>query len=281
MIPTPEGARMTRSGKIKTKVASLSGVWCVVVAVVLVLVSIYTFARMDFGNVNMLDAVQHAFRNLGIMALEPRLDGHFEVADIVEGLFVTVSLAALTTLGGTVMALVLGLLAANNLSNRVLSNVLKTVMALIRAVPTILWVLIFTVATGLGSEACVVGMMFHTVAFLTKAFSEAFEEVDGGVMEALRATGATWWQVVMHGVFPEKLNEILSWIFIRFESNFVNAVVVGAIAGAGGIGYQLYLTANFYFDMHEVGFITYLCLAVSVVLEIVATRLRHRFIVQR
>ena len=62
--------------------------------------------------------------------------------------------------------------------------------------------------------------------------------------------------------------------------NFVNAVAVGAVAGAGGIGYQLFLAGSFYYNIHEVGLIVYLCLAVAVVLEVAATQLRKRYIVQ-
>ncbi|MFR1640153.1 MAG: PhnE/PtxC family ABC transporter permease [Eggerthellaceae bacterium] len=104
--------------------------------------------------------------------------------------------------------------------------------------------------------------------------------MDAGVLEALRASGASWWQVVFQGVVPEKVNEMLSWTFIRFEINFVNAVAVGAVAGAGGIGYQLFLAGSFYYNIHEVGLIVYLCLAVAVVLEVAATKLRKRYIVQ-
>lgn len=50
---------------------------------------------------------------------------------------------------------------------------------------------------------------------------------------------------------------------------------------SNGIGYQLYLAANFYFSMHAVGLITYMCLAVSVVLEIAATCLRKRYAVSK
>lgn len=167
-----------------------------------------------------------------------------------------------------------------NLSNRVASNAIKAVMSLFRAVPTILWVLIFTVAIGLGPEAAVAGLLFHGIAYLTKAYSESFEEVDPGVVEALRASGASWWQVVFSAVVPEKLSEILSWTFIRFEINFVNVVAVGAVAGAGGIGYQLFLAGSFYYDIHEVGLIVYFCFAVAVALELLSTQLRKRLIVQ-
>nr|WP_253904889.1 ABC transporter permease subunit [Adlercreutzia sp. ZJ473] len=213
--------------------------------------------------------------------LTPGLSGHFTLVDVVEGLFVSLALALLTTLIGAVIAFVLGLLASSNLSNRAVSNVIKALMSVARAVPTILWVLVFSVAIGLGPEAAVTGLLFHSVAYLVKAYSESFEEVDPGVIEALRAAGASWWQVVMRGVVPEKASEMLSWTFLRLEINFVNAVAVGAVAGAGGIGYQLFLAGGFYYDIHEVGLISYLCLAVAVVLEVAATRLRARLVTSR
>lgn len=49
-------------------------------------------------------------------------------------------------------------------------------MAFIRAIPTILWVLIYSVVMGLGASAAVVGLTFHSVAYLVKAYSESIEE---------------------------------------------------------------------------------------------------------
>ena len=225
-------------------------------------------------------AMAAAVEDFVTMMTQPGLGGHFTLPDVIEGLFVSLALALLTTFIGAVIAFVLGLLAACNLSSKGMSNAIKVFMSVARAVPTILWVLVFSVAIGLGPEAAVTGLLFHSVAYLVKAYSESFEEVDAGVLEALRASGASWWQVVFQGVVPEKVNEMLSWTFIRFEINFVNAVAVGAVAGAGGIGYQLFLAGSFYYNIHEVGLIVYLCLAVAVVLEVAATQLRKRYIVQ-
>ncbi len=97
------------------------------------------------------------------------------------------------TLISMAIGTVLGLLAASNLSNRAASNAIKVFMSVARAVPTILWELVFSVAIGLGPEAAVIGLLFHSVAYLVKAYSESFEEVDPGVIEALRASGASWW----------------------------------------------------------------------------------------
>jgi phosphonate transport system permease protein len=102
----------------------------------------------------------------------------------------TLGLAFLTTLVDAVIALFLGLIAAQKLTNKTISSAIKGFLALIRAIPTILWVLIFAVAAGLGSTAAVIGMSFHTISYLVKAYSESFEEIDPGVIEALRSSGA-------------------------------------------------------------------------------------------
>ncbi|OUO92559.1 ABC transporter permease [Gordonibacter sp. An230] len=273
--------RTSRSGRIKVHVASRSNVSLYAVLGAFALVTVFALATMDYGKVPFPEAMAAATGDFVTMMTQPGLGGHFTLPDVVEGLLVSLALALLTTFIGAVIAFVLGLVAASNLSNRAASNAIKVLMSVARAVPTILWVLVFSVAIGLGPEAAVTGLLFHSVAYLVKAYSESFEEVDPGVIEALRASGASWWQVVFQGVVPEKVNEMLSWTFIRFEINFVNAVAVGAVAGAGGIGYQLFLAGSFYYNIHEVGLIVYLCLAVAVVLEVVATKLRKRYIVQR
>lgn len=272
--------RRSRSGKIKTRVMSKQNAAVALVLGVLAGLTVFALVTMNYGKVPFFTALAQAAEDFLMMMVQPGLAGHFTLADVVSGLFVSLALAVLTTFIGAVIAFVLGLLAAVNLSNRIASNAIKALMSVFRAVPTILWVLVFTVAIGLGPEAAVIGLLFHSIAYLVKAYSESFEEVDPGVLEALRSCGASWWQMVFSAVVPEKASEMLSWTFIRFEINFVNAVAVGAVAGAGGIGYQLFLAGSFYYNIHEVGLIVYLCLAVAVVLEVIATKLRKRYIVQ-
>ncbi|MEE8721433.1 MAG: ABC transporter permease subunit [Eggerthellaceae bacterium] len=259
----------------RRRAASRSTLLIGAVAAVVAALSVWAFAQMGFGTSDLGRATHDALRNLGVMALHPEF-GHYAPADLFASFGITVGLSVLATFWGSLIALIIAVFAASNLSNRIVSNVIKAVMAVVRAVPTILWVMVFTVAIGLGAEAAVVGMACHSVAFLVKAYSEAFEETNPQVIEALRSSGASFFQVVMRGVIPDTLPEVLSWTFMRFESNFRNAVTVGAIAGSGGIGYQLYLSGQYYFSMREVGLIVYLCLAASLVLELAATAIRKR-----
>lgn len=243
---------------------------------VLFALTILAFMSFNYSGLDLTKAIPETAYNLKAMFLEPALS-HFTWGEAFYQVGITLGLAFLSTILGAVLALFLALMAATNLSNRWISKTVRILVAIVRAVPTVLWVLIFAIAAGLGSEAAVLGMLFHSIAYLVKAFSEAFEEVDKGILEALTATGANWWHIVTHAVLPSTFTYLLSWTFLRFEINFSVAVAMGAAAGAGGIGFELFMASGFYFDMREVGLITYMILILAIVLELTSTRLKNRY----
>ncbi len=269
----------TRSGRIRLTSRHGKSHAIQLTLLVLVALTVVCFAVMDYGHVDLAEATAQTLKDFGTMMLEPGLAGHFTWATVARSTLVTILISILTTVVSAIISFFLAIAAARNLSNSVVSNIVKAIMSVIRAIPTILWVLVFTVAIGLGTEAAVIGIAFHSVAYLTKSYSESFEEVDEGVIEALRASGAGFWQTVFQALCPEMVSKMLSWTFIRFEINFANAVAVGAFAGAGGIGYQLFQAGSFYYNLHEVGVIVYCCLIVAFVLEFISIHLRRRFLV--
>lgn len=242
---------------------------------VLALTTVYALAHLDTGGTNLAQAMSDTFANLKIIFLHPG-GPHLSFFKALYEVVITLGLAFLATLFGGFIALFLGLLGAQNLAPRPVTNVVKAVVAFIRAVPTILWVLIFAVTAGLGATAAVIGMTFHSISYLTKAYAESFEDLDRSVIEALKASGANWWQIVFQAVIPSSFTYLLSWTFLRFEMNFANAVVMGAAAGASGVGFDLYMASGYYFDLREVGLITYLILAFAIVLETLAIRMKSR-----
>lgn len=242
---------------------------------VLALTTVYALATLDDGGVDLVKAVADTLANLKIIFLHPG-GPHLSFFTALYEVVITLGLAFLTTVFGGFIALFLGLLGAQNLAPKPVTNVIKIFVAFIRAVPTILWVLIFAVTAGLGAAAAVIGMTFHTVSYLTKAYAESFEDVDRSVIEALKASGANWWQIVFQAVIPSSFTYLLSWTFLRFEMNFANAVVMGAAAGASGVGFDLYMASSYYFDLREVGLITYLILGFAIVLETIATRMKSK-----
>ncbi len=270
-------------GKIRLTSSSNRNASVQLTLAVLAALTVVTFLRMGYGTVDLAQATRQALSDFWAMMAQPALDppygaGHFTWGTVLESAVITLAITAITTVISGIVSFFLALAASENLSSPAVSNVVKGVVAIIRSIPTILWVLVFTVAIGLGSEAAVLGISFHSIAYLTKSYSESFEEIDAGVIEALRASGASFWQVVFQAIVPATITKIISWTFIRLEINFTNAVAVGAFAGAGGIGFQLYQAGSRYYNLHEVGVIVYVCLVAAFVLEFVSVRLRRRYI---
>ncbi|MFD1126002.1 PhnE/PtxC family ABC transporter permease [Lentilactobacillus raoultii] len=247
------------------------------VLLLLLLTTALTIPTIIPKGVNLAAATKGLLDNLRIMLLHPAAS-NTSMTSLLGALVQSISLAFLTTLIGALVAFFIALMAARNLAPRWLIVAVQSCMALIRAIPTILWVLIYSVALGLGANAAVIGLTFHSVAYLVKVYADSIDELPKESLAALRAIGVGFWPLVTQVIVPSVMPSFLSWTFIRFEINFANAVAVGAAAGAGGIGYQLFMASGFYFDFHEVGMIVYLILAFTIPLEIISYQLRTRYI---
>lgn len=262
--------------KAKNKSAApLRNVWIVLTS--LVTITVLSFFVFDFNDINFPQAIADTMYNLGVIFFQPELTSVTWGEAIVEVL-ITIAMAFLTTVFSVIVSFFLGLIASQNLTNRTASNIVKGFVAFIRSVPTVLWVLIFAIVAGLGSVAAIIGISFHSVGYLTKMFSETFEEMDQGVVEALRATGAGFWQIVFQAILPTTASSLVAWTFMRFEINYIVALGMGAAAGAGGIGYNLFMAGNFYYNMNEVGAITYLILITVLIFEFISIRIKKTLV---
>ena len=270
-----------KNGKIRIKMITRQRIYLWATWTVLLIITGYTLFTIDTGGLDLREAFKDFFRNIQLMFFQAKLSDRYNYMEILHSLGLSLSLAVITTIIGSTIALFLSFFAAKNLFDERVSEIIKVCMSFIRAVPTILWVMVFSVVASIGVEAAILGMVFHSVAYLVKAYSESIEEIDRGVIEALKSTGASWWQIIFQGVLPSTITSILSWTFVRFEINFTNAVVVGAASGAGGIGYEMFMAGTMYFDIREIGFFTYLIFIVAITLETISIRLRKKYIINR
>jgi len=267
--------RKTRGGRIKIGARSKSSVALKLTLLMLIGLTVYGFLTFDYKNIDFAKAVSGTLENIKSMFGQPRLR-HSTFPGVLSALTMTFALSVLSTIFGAILGFFGALLCARNIANPVVANIVKSFVAFIRAVPTILWVLIFTVAAGLGSVAAVVGLTFHSAGYLVKAYAESIEEMDDGTIEALRASGASYWQIIFQAVLPASISYMTAWTFLRFEINFTNAIAVGAAAGAGGIGFDLYMAGNHYFDLRELGFLTFAIVAAVILLEMLATKVKAK-----
>lgn len=261
-------------GKIRTGVRSKSSIVLKLFFLSLLVLTIAAFWSFDYKNIDFSKAVSDTMHNVKTVFAEPVLKRDTFLGVLSE-LLITFCLGALSTIFGAFLAFFCSLLCARNLANSKVVNVVKSFIALIRAVPTVLWVLIFAVSAGLGSVAAVIGLTFHSFAYLTKVYAESIEETDIGTIEALKASGANFWQIVFQAILPATLSYMVAWTFMRFEINFTNSVAMGAAAGAGGIGFGLFMAGSFYFDLHEMGYLTYIVVIAVIILETLSTKVKE------
>ena len=266
-----------RNGKIQIKSFNRSSF---ILQFILSFLAVFTLVApffLTYGSIDLQTAIFYTLDNLKMMFLQPALH-QVTVGAALYQLIITLGLAFLATIIGAVISFFLAILSAKNLMPSFISNVIIAFNSFIRAVPTVLWVLIFAIVAGLGSVAAILGMTLHTIAYLTKAYAESFEEIDDGMIEALRATGAKWWHIIVHVVLPQTSSYMVSWTFLRFETNYGVAIAMGAAAAAGGIGFELFMASGFYYDLHEVGMITYFALAIALILEFISIQIKNRLI---
>jgi len=189
----------------------------------------------------------------------------------------TSQMAALATLAGAAVALVLAFPAARNIApTRLLNVVTRRGLEAMRTVPEIVYALIFVWAFGIGPLAGILAIFLHTAGALGKLFSEVIENTELRAWEGLRASGANWAQACRYAILPQVAPNLISYALLRFEINVRGASVIGFV-GAGGIGQELNLViaSNYY---EEISAIIVLIILAVFLIDLVSERLRHRVI---
>ncbi len=182
---------------------------------------------------------------------------------------------------GTILAILLsiplGLLAARNISpHPVLYQTSRLILNTLRAVPDVIFALIFVAAVGLGPFPGVLGIGISSAGMLGKFLGDAIENIDSGPMDALKATGAKKMQVITYAVAPQILPEFVSLSLFRWEMNFRASTIIG-IVGAGGIGFEL-MTSMRLFKYKEMALILVLILVIVTIVDTISSIIRKRII---
>jgi phosphonate transport system permease protein len=176
----------------------------------------------------------------------------------------TLQIAYLGTLLALIFALPLSFLAAwNTAPNGLVYNGVRSVLSFIRAVPEIVFALIFVPTVSLGAMAGVLAITLHNLGVLGKLIAELVEAADRGPQEAVSASGAPGILVATHGILPQILPNVFSHAFYRMEVSVRSVLVLGFV-GAGGIGQQLFI--HFRMFQYEKVFVDVLAIMVLVVL---------------
>ncbi len=160
------------------------------------------------------------------------------VLNIIETIF----MAFMATAFAVPFAFVFCFLAARNvMTNKVAFLIyltLRTVLNLTRAIEALIWAIIFSVWVGIGPFAGMLALMIHSIASLTKQYSEIVETAAAGPIEGVEASGANKLQVIRYGIVPQVFLPFLSFTVYRWDINVRMATIIGLVGG-GGIGTML------------------------------------------
>ena len=145
------------------------------------------------------------------------------------------------TIGSAVLAGLLGLLARADYAlpiGMIVYYIARTILNALRSVEPLIMAIVFVIWVGIGPFAGVLALTLHSIAALSKLYSEQVESIDTGPLEAIQATGATRLQTIIYGVVPQIVPPYLAFTLYRWDINVRMSTIIGFVGG-GGIGQVL------------------------------------------
>lgn len=180
------------------------------------------------------------------------------------------------------IGLPLGIVASGALARRVLTRLglvagTRFVLAALRAIHELVWAWLFVAALGLSPLAAILALGIPYGGILGRIYAGLLADVPTPPLRALRAAGASEWQVLLYGRLPQALPDMLSYTFYRFECAIRSAAILSFV-GLGGLGYQIQLALD---DLRysEVWTLLFMLVALVVLVDLWSSELRRRLAV--
>jgi phosphonate transport system permease protein len=155
--------------------------------------------------------------------------------EITEGLIESVTMTIVSTVIGIALSIPVALGASRNLAPLPIYLFCRGIIALSRTFQEIIIAIVFVAMFGFGPFAGMLTLAFATIGFMAKLLAEDIEDIEVSQAEAVRATGASWFQLLAWGIQPQVLPRFIGLSAYRLDINFRESAVLGLV-GAGGIG---------------------------------------------
>ena len=158
----------------------------------------------------------------------------------------TIQMVVITTIVGTILGFLIAvILLVSNVNgihpNKYVYGFVSFIVNVIRSFPFLILMIFllpftkFVAGTSIGVKAAVVPLIVSASALIGKLIENAMQEVDAGLIEAMKSFGITETQVVFRVMLSEALPAIISGIILATIS-ILGATAMAGVMGAGGIG---------------------------------------------
>lgn len=210
-----------------------------ILAFIVTLVFGFIVTKFSFFDLLEKESVDQAFRLFTQLAQPDWSILNRAVLKIIETIFI----AFMATIMAVPIAFVLSFLCAKNIMGKTavgysIYATLRLIFNVSRSIEPILWAIIFSVWVGFGPFAGMLALMIHSIASLSKQYSEIVETVEDGPIEGIESTGAGRIQTIWFAIVPQIILPHISYTIYRWDINVRMATIIGFVGG-GGIGTML------------------------------------------
>ncbi|WP_338231997.1 phosphate/phosphonate ABC transporter permease [Companilactobacillus muriivasis] len=244
-------------------------------AVIAIIGGIYVFGSwaLDFNSLNGFLAVPKAFAWLGVN-FRPTADSMTYWPKIWQKLLQTVLLAISSTVVAAIIAIFVALLGSKVTGvNGFVQTIVRGIASFFRNIPLVAWSMILLFSFKQSDFTGFLALLLMSVGYLIRAFMEIIEDEASETMLALKATGASYFQVIFQAVLPQILPSILSWILYMIENNVRDATLVGILTGTGiGFIFDIYYKS---FRFAAAGMTVLAIIIVVIALETISNQIRR------
>ncbi len=119
--------------------------------------------------------------------------------------------------------------------------IIRSGLTIPRAIHEVIWGLFFVNVIGLDPMSAILAIAIPFGAITAKVFSEILDETPSDALTALLNSGVSPLKAFVYSLLPRAFADLLSYSFYRFECAIRAAAVLGLI-GAGGLGYEIFLS---------------------------------------
>ncbi len=244
---------------------------CIVVTATLLMA---TASIVEISFIRIIEAIPRMFDFMKHLIVEPEWE---YLPQLGEKMLQTVEMTLLGTVIAVFISMPIGILAAKNASpHPLIYRAMRDLLSFIRALPELVWALVFVSAVGLGPLPGVMALAFVTVGFMGKFIAESIEVVSPKAIEGLNATGCSHLQSIFYAMLPQAVPDFIGSLLYILDHNLRAAAVLGLV-GAGGIGYDMVMSMRL-FNYERIFMIAFSIYLLVTLLDRLSDILRQRAI---
>lgn len=196
---------------------------------------------------------------------------------IMEDLLSTVFISVAATMVASVLSLFMAIIGSRETGlNAATKFIAKVIASIVRNIPLVAWSIMLLLSFRQSQFTGFFALFLTTFGHLTRAFMETIDNTSGGTIEALQATGASYFHIIFQGVIPTVSTQMVSWLLYMIENNIRDATLIGIFTGTG-IGYRFEL---FYrsFRYNAAGLVVLVIMLVVIGIELLSNHIRRQIL---